>query len=82
MDKVELKPLANSLIHPATRRTRNHNKAKPARPNIIRLIIIYQNRPVSLTVHSKKSVFCMKTAYIGRHETDFHFEVAICIALG
>src|SRR5262249_81413 len=33
-------------------------------------------------VHSKKSVSCMKTAYIGCHETDFHFEVAICIALG
>jgi len=33
-------------------------------------------------VHSKKSVLCMKTAYIGCHETDFHFEVAICIALG
>jgi|SRR5215510_13872964 len=33
-------------------------------------------------VHSKKSVLCMKTAYIGCHEADFHFEVAICIALG
>src|SRR5262249_18003224 len=35
-----------------------------------------------IPVHSKKSVLCMKTAYIGCHETDFHFEVAICIALG
>ena len=35
-----------------------------------------------LPVHSKKSVLCMKTAYIGCRETNFHFEVAICIALG
>jgi transposase len=28
-------------------------------------------------VHSKKSVLCMKTVYIGCHEADFHFEVAI-----
>jgi len=35
-----------------------------------------------IAVHSKKSVLCMKTAYIGCHVADFHFEVANCIALG
>jgi hypothetical protein len=37
---------------------------------------------VTTPVHSKKYVLGMKTTHIGCHETDFHFELAICNALG
>jgi hypothetical protein len=41
-----------------------------------------QEKPRAETsVHSKKSILRMKTAYIGCAEANFHFEVAICILL-